>query len=145
MNKEKNSFKKETGPSTIELAETFNTSMKQMKESIADRLDAMDLKFSEDISKVSNETSMIAENSKLPVIENFIRSSKIAGELDRTAMWSMVFQSVLASMIAHDKSALFRYTGSESGRQQREFEVQKILDVTDIFMEALEDYFAPQD
>lgn len=128
-------------PSNIELAETFSQTLKEFRESTSARFELLETKVFDEIDKLSKLSDTISTESKLPEIENFIRSAKIAGELNRTEMFKMVFASVLQGLLSRDSSPLSRFTNTESGIRQREHEVNKVLSLTDTFMEALEHYF----
>ena len=131
-------------PSVIEVAETFSASLKELRESVNQRLELLETKFLGEIEKVTDDLSSVSVQSKLPEVENFIRSAKIAGELNRAEIFKMVFTSVLSGVCSVPTSNLYKFSNTESGIQNREHEVNKILAITDTFMEALEEYFAPE-
>tara|TARA_Y100001963_G_scaffold113242_1_gene156824 strand:- start:20 stop:454 length:435 start_codon:yes stop_codon:yes gene_type:complete len=133
-------------PSAIELAETFNAAIKELRESVSQRLELIEAKFSEEVTKLGQTLKNISTESKLPDVENFIRSAKIAGELSRSQMFEMTFQAVVAGFLSNERSYLFKTAGNtEAALANREREVDRVLSVTDTFMEALEHYFQPEE
>ena len=95
--------------------------------------------------KVDDKLTMIQEkfnSANTPKeFEQFIRSAKIAGEINKVELFSMVFAAILSGTVSNPHSALFKFTNTEAGKQNREHEVIKILNTVDLVASALENYF----
>lgn len=129
-------------PSAIELAQVFQESLDEFKRELRENQEAAELQFDDKISMLNMEVQeKLAKDAKATEVDNFIRSSKIAGELDRVEIFKLTFSSVLQGLLGNPTSALFKMTNTEAGRQNREHEVKKLFEIADLVSAGLENYF----
>lgn len=128
-------------PSISEIAEALQQSLNELKQSVDDKLNNLASSTEDRFSLLSMEFDEKIKNSAPKEVEEFIKSSKVAGNLERTEIFKLIFASVLQGLISNPTSQLFKMSNTEAAKQNRNLELNKLFELTDIVSLGLENYF----
>lgn len=128
-------------PSISEVAEVLQQSLNELKQSIEEKLNNLSSNTDDQLSLIRMEFDEKLKDAKPPETEEFIKSAKVAGSLERVEIFKLIFGATLQGLISNPNSQLYKMSNTDAARENRKLEVNKLFELTDIISLGLEAYF----